>query len=161
MWPPLVAVAIIGLFAAQILGGYGLLGPRPGRPAFRRVHLGVAVAIGVALVAHDLIPLLWLKRPELMFRAWLVLPAGLLLLALFVAVVLVGLRVIPVPRPRFRRVHVTLAWVLVTAGLLHGLGIVAGLGYPMTGDCAACHRPPPAHPPISCAACHKHPGLGW
>jgi hypothetical protein len=161
MLPIVVAVLIVLLLAMQLLVGYGVLGPSAGHPGFRRIHGILAAALGVAFVAHDAVPLLWLKRPALMLKAAIVLPAGLVVLALFVLVVLVGFRVLPLHR-RNRVVHVALAWAIVAVGLLHGVAVLSGIGTtPMSPPCTTCHRPPAAHPPISCEACHRHPGIAW
>lgn len=161
MWPIVVALLVAGLVGAQFLVGFGVVGPTEGRPGFRRLHGLIAAATALAFLAHDALPLMWLKRPALLLHATFVLPAGLVVLALFVAVVLVGLRVRGPSRERVRSVHIALATSVAVLGLLHGLLVLGGFGYPMKAPCTACHRPPAAHPPISCEACHRHPGIAW
>jgi hypothetical protein len=160
MWPAIVPFVIVALFATQIAVGYRYMCHLTRWPTCRAVHRTVAVAIGIVFLWHDTLPLLWLRDPTDLFRTPLVMPAGLLVFALLGFEYLVGFRLVDFRR-RFRVVHFTIAWTILALGMLHGAGIVAGYGTPMTGDCAGCHRPPPQHSAITCAACHRHPGIAW
>jgi hypothetical protein len=159
MWPLLAALAVVAAVGGQFLVGYGVVGPGRGHRAFRRIHVVLAVATGTAFLAHDAVPLLWLERPALLLQDLTVLPAGLLVWAIFGAVVVLGIRT---RHSGDRRLHVALAWAVVTIGLLHALAVVGGVGTTaMKPPCTSCHRPPAAHPSISCEACHTHPGIAW